>query len=236
MLRRASRLILALAVASAAVTATACSPKREQTERWATTENTNVKIDWDKLNDAYKAADGPADLERRVNELYEGDEVISVAVHDVDDKTQVVTGFFDKNVDGKVDEPEKIFTVTRTITGQGQGQYQTAGYGHYGGYTSPMFSIMSGMLMGSMMASMMMPSYVPMYSQPYTTTAARHGEINRQRSSYRAANPERFAKASKTGRSYGGSSGTKQSAPRSRGGSRFGGAAPRDAVRVYLAA
>lgn len=236
MLSRASRLVLALAVASAAVTTVACSPKREQTERWATTENTNVKIDWDKLNDAYKAADGPADLERRVNELYEGSEVISVAVHDVDDKTQVVTGFFDKNVDGKVDEPEKIFTVTRTITGEGQGQYQTAGYGHYAGYSSPMFSIMSGMLMGSMMASMMMPSYVPMYTQPYTTTSARHGEINRQRSSYRAQHPERFAKASKTGRSYGGSSGTKKSAPRSRGGSRFGGVRSAAATRVYLAA
>ena len=29
-----------------------CSSDREATERWATTENTNVKIDWDKVNEA----------------------------------------------------------------------------------------------------------------------------------------------------------------------------------------
>lgn len=225
MLHRTSRIVLAVALAAASTTA-ACSPSRpEATDRWTTTENTNVKIDWDKVNDAYKHAEGPADLERRINEIYEGDEVVSIAVHDTDAKTQVVTGFFDKNTDGKVDEPEKIFTITRVITGEGEGQYQTAGYGHYAGYTSPMFGMVSGMLMGSMLASMMMPSYVPMYTQPYTTSAARHGELRSQRSSYRAQYPDRFAKKSATGRSYGGSSGTKRTPPRSRGGSRFGGRA-----------
>lgn len=201
----------------------ACGKKDEGTDRWTTTENTNVKIDWDKVNEAYKAADGPADLERRVNEIYEGDEIISVAVHDVDEKNQVVTGFFDKNADGKVDEEEKIFTIQRTITGEGSGQYQTTGYGHYAGYHSPMLSIASGMLMGAMMSSMFMPTYVPMYRQPYVTTAARHGELNSQRAGYRARNPERFAKPSKTGRSYGGTRGTRSAPPRVRGGGRFGG-------------
>ncbi|MBK7192073.1 MAG: hypothetical protein IPH80_06280 [Myxococcales bacterium] len=224
MLHRTSRIVLAVALVAASTTA-ACTSKRESTDRWTTTENTNVKIDWDKVNDAYKKAEGPADLERRINEIYEGDEVVSIAVHDVDAKTQVVTGFFDKNTDGQVDEPEKIFTITRVITGEGEGQYQTAGYGHYAGYSSPMFGIMSGMLMGSMLASMMMPTYVPMYTQPYTTSAARHGELRSQRSSYRAQYPDRFAKKSATGRSYGGSSGTKRTPPRSRGGSRFGGRA-----------
>jgi hypothetical protein len=233
MLHRTSRIVLALAVAAAATAA--CNPRRDGTDRWTTTENTNVKIDWDKVNDAYKQAEGAADLERRINEIYEGDEVVSIAVHDVDAKTQVVTGFFDKNTDGQVDEPEKIFTITRVITGAGEGQYQTAGYGHYGGYASPMFGIMSGMLMGSMLSSMMMPTYVPMYTHPYTTSAARHGELRGQRSSYRAQYPERFAKRSQTGRSYGGSSGTKRSPPRSRGGSRFGGRAS-TLPRVVLAA
>jgi len=31
-----------------------CSPDRSEAERWATTENTNVKIAWDKVNEAYK--------------------------------------------------------------------------------------------------------------------------------------------------------------------------------------
>ena len=75
MLHRTSRIVLAVALAAASTTA--CSPSRpEATDRWTTTENTNVKIDWDKVNDAYKHAEGPADLERRINEIYEGDEVV----------------------------------------------------------------------------------------------------------------------------------------------------------------
>src|SRR5690242_12466918 len=74
-----------------------CDSRSDRVERWATTENTTVKLDWDKVNEAYKQASGPEDLEKRINEIYEGDEVISVSVHDQDDKTQVVTGFFDKN-------------------------------------------------------------------------------------------------------------------------------------------
>src|SRR5688500_15594026 len=95
--------LLAVALAAAMLGGpVGCSPsKPEQTERWATTENTNVKIDWDKVNEAYKAAGGPEDLEKRINEIYEGDEIISIAVADSEDKTQVVTGFFDKNTDGK---------------------------------------------------------------------------------------------------------------------------------------
>lgn len=192
----------------------------DKKDRWATTENTNVKIDWDKVNEAYKLAEGPEDLEKRINEIYEGDEIISVSVQDKDDKTQVVTGFFDKNKDGKVDEAEKVFTIKRELAGT-EAKYQTQGHGHYGYYHSPMYSLASGMLMGAMMTSMFMPTYVPMYRTAYTTSASRASAISSSRSSYRAANPSRFSKASSSGRSYGGgrsSGGTS----RSSGGSRFG--------------
>lgn len=222
MINRTRLLASLLALSFAAGVTTACTPDGSRTERWATTENTNVKIDWDKVNEAYKQADGPADLERRVNEIYEGDELISIHVNDVDAKTQMVTGFFDKDGDGQVAEAEKIFTVQRTLTGEGQAQMQTTGYGHYYGYTSPMLSIASGMLLGSMMSSMFMPSYVPVYTQPYVTSPGRRGELSAHRTGYRAANPQRFSKPSQTGRSYGGG-GSKGGVPsRSRGGSRFG--------------
>jgi len=190
-------------------------------QRWATTENTSVKIDWDKVNEAYKNAEGPEDLERRINELYEGSEIISISVQDVDDKTQVVTGFFDKDKDGKVSDPEKIFTIKRDLKGS-EAQYQTQGYGpHYAYYTSPLFSIASGMLMGAMLSNMFHPSYTPMYTTAYTTTGARASQLGAHRSSYRAANPARFSKPSRTGRTYGGGKATGGWAP-SRGGSRFG--------------
>jgi hypothetical protein len=193
----------------------------EKTERWATTENTNVKIDWDKVNEAYKQAEGPEDLEKRINEIYEGDEVISVAVKDEDDKLQVVTGFFDKNTDGKVDEGEKIFTIKRELS-NGEAKVQTVGYGpHYGYYSSPFFSIMSGMAVGMMLSSAFSPSYVPVYRTAYVTPASRVSTLSSQRSAYRASNPERFTKASRTGRSYGGGT-SSGGTVRSRGGSRFG--------------
>jgi hypothetical protein len=198
-----------------------CSSQNEGNERWATTENTNVKIDWDKVNEAYKLAEGPEDLEKRINEIYEGKEIISVSVQDVDDKTQVVTGFFDRDLDGKVSDPEKVFTIKRELKGS-EAQYQTQGYGpHYGYYSSPFLSIASGMLMGSMLSSMFRPNYVPVYTTPYTTTAARASQLSSHRSSYRAANPSRFSKPSQSGRSYGGGRSTGRGAP-SRGGVRFG--------------
>lgn len=234
-----SKLLAAALAAVLAIGGTACveKPESKDKDRWVATHNTTVAMDWDKLNEAYKLADGPADLERRVNEIYAGEELISIAVQDLDDKTQVVTGFFDKNTDGQVAESEKIFTIQRDLKPDGGGQYQTQGYGTYAGYHSPVMGIMTGMLMGSMMSSMFMPRYVPMYTTPYTTSSARHNELRNQRSSYRSQHPERYTKASQTGRKYGGSSSSGSKPARSRGGSRFGvRRAPTAAAPVRLTA
>lgn len=191
----------------------------ERTERWASTEDTNVAIHWDKVNEAYKLADGPEDFERRVNEIYEGSEIISISVADLDDKTQLVTGFFDKNKSGAVDDSEKIFTIRRELSGESTARYQTVGYGPYYGYHSPFFSIASGMLMGSMMSRMFTSGYVPVYQQPYTTSSSRAADLRQTRSSYRAANPSQFQR-SQSGRTYNRSTTTRTTTG---GGRRFGG-------------
>ena len=215
-----TKLLAAFLGVSLALGPVACSSEDRGNDRWATTSNTNVKIDWDKVNEAYKAAEGPEDLEKRLNEIYEGDEIISVHVQDLEDKSQVVTGFFDKDSSGTVEEPEKIFTIRREVK-DGNAQYQTSGYGHYAGYHSPFYSIASGMLMGAMLSSMFSPTYMPMYSRPYTTQQSRISSLHNTRSGYRAANPERFQRRSQSGRSYGGGKSTGGTS-RSRGGSRFG--------------
>jgi hypothetical protein len=207
--------LLAAALAVLVVGAsTGCDSGPEKVERWATTENTTVQIDWDKVNEAYKQASGPEDLEKRINEIYEGDEVISVAVQD-QDKIQVVTGFFDKNTSGAVDEGEKIFTIKREPTGEGTAQIQTTGHGPYYGYHSPFMSIATGMLLGSMMSNMFMPRYVPVYTQPYVTPAGRVADIQNQRASYRAANP---GARSQSGRAYGNKASTSRPSYRPSGG------------------
>lgn len=213
--------VVLLAALPLGVLSAGCNPsgssseRNERNERWATTENTNVAIDWDRVNEAYKLADGPEDFERRVNEIYGGSEIISVSVADLDDKTQLVTGFFDKNANGAVDEPEKIFTIRRELTSASSAQYQTVGYGPYYGYHSPFLGIASGMLMGSMMSRMFMPGYVPMHQQPYTTSRARVADLHQTRSGYRAANPTQFQR-SQSGRTY------NRPTPRTTGGARGG--------------
>lgn len=214
---------LAAVLAICLLGAPGCEQGGKKVDRWVTTENTSVRIDWDKVNEAYKQASGPEDFEKRVNEIYQGDEVISVAVQDHDDKTQVVTGFFDKNTDGQVGETEKIFSIKREPTGEGTAQYQTSGFGPYYGYHSPLIGIASGMLMGSLISSMFMPNYAPMYSRPYVTPAARIGDLQSNRMAYRNANP---GPRSQSGRSYGGKPSSSSPASRGggfrRGGSSFG--------------
>lgn len=233
-IRSISMTILAASLAAAALSA--CSEDRGN-DRWTTTSNTTVDIDWDKIQEAYRTAEGPQDFETKVNEIYEGDELISVAVQDKDAKVQEVTGFFDRNTNGQVEEPEKIFVITRDVVDQNQAKYAVQGYGHYGGYHhTSMWDIAGGVLVGSMLANALMPSYRPMYTTPYMTSPARLGQLNSHRSDYRAKNPSRFSspgKASGSGRSYGttgssgrswGSSGSsgRSFGGRSSGGGRFG--------------
>jgi hypothetical protein len=216
-----AKLLAAALTLALPLSTSACLPEDKTVDRWATTENTNVEINWDKVNQAYKDASGPEDFERRVNEIYEGDEIISVSVKDETDKTQIVTGFFDKNKSGTVEDDEKIFTIKREPTGEGTAQYQTQGYGHYGYYHSPFMSIASGMLMGAMISSMWAPTYVPAH---YVTSSARAGTLHSSRSTYRASNPERFGPRSKSGRRYGGRpTGTSRPTGRPSGGFRRGG-------------
>jgi hypothetical protein len=243
----AHRAVGLVAVAALLVGAPACgnsssrgNDRSRGKDRWVSTNNTSVDIDWDAVGKAFRDAKGPEDFEKRVNEIYTGDEVISVAVQDLDDKSQEVTGFFDSNTDGKVEESEKVFTIRRDLKGADKAQYRVSGHGRYGHYRSPMWDIASGMAMGYMLSRAFSPSYRPAYTQPYVTSTARHGELTSHRDGYRQKNPEKFSsgKTSKSGRTYGSkgsnygggkpssastpSPSSTPSRPSSRGGGRFG--------------
>ncbi len=216
-------LALALMASVASTGMIGCGGGSEGRERWVATEDTTVEIDWDAVNQAYKDAEGPEDFEKRINEIYTGDEIISVSVRDLDEKTQVVTGFFDKDENGEVAEGEKVFTIQRDIVDPEKAQYSINGHGAYGHYHSPMWDIASGMIMGSMLSRMFMPGYTPMYRQPYTTSPAARGALASHRNTYRAANPAKFQKASGSGRTYGKTGGSFGGSRSSGGGGRVGG-------------
>lgn len=227
--------------------ASACVPgqgqgQKRSKERWVTTENAQVDIDWDAVGEAYKKAEGPEDFERRVNEIYTGSEIISVAVQDEGERRQVVTGFFDRNVDGQVADAEKIFSIQRDVQSEEQGQYQIQGYGAYSHYRSPVWDIAAGMMLGSMISRAFSPGYRPMYGTPYVTPSSRRSTLQSQRTSYRKQNPQKFSRKgtnSRSGRSYGRNNrsfgGTRRSGGFGRRGGRFGAAADRGVkARVRL--
>jgi hypothetical protein len=221
------RAVGAVLAGALVVAVPACGDSK--TDRWVTTEDARVDIDWDAVGQAYRDAEGPEDFERRVNEIYAGDEVISVAVQDVDASTQEVTGFFDHDEDGRVSDTEKVFTIKREIASENAGNYQIHGAGPYAGYHSPIFDIAAGMLLGSMISRAFMPGYSPVYTQPYVTPPARRGDLVAQRNTYRSQNPDKFraGQRSRSGREYGrrgGGFGGGQAPTRSmpRGGGRFG--------------
>jgi len=191
-------------------------PPARNDDRWVTSQNTTVELDWDAVGKAYREAEGPEDFEQRVNEIYTGDEIISVAVADLDDKTQEVTGFFDRNTDGRVEDPEKVFTIKRDVTGPEAAQYQIAGHGPYASYRSPMWDIASGMAMGYMLSRVFSPGYAPVYTQAYVTSPSRRGALVSHRDGYRQSHPDKFrsGRSSKSGRTYGSK------------GSNFGGGKP----------
>ncbi len=217
-------------------------------DRWVTTEDTTGDIDWDAIGKAYRDADGPEDFETKVNEIYAGSEIISVAVADLDASTQEVTGFIDRDASGKVDDGEAVFKIRRDVTDEGSAQYQVHGAGAYHGYHSPMSTVLMGAATGYMLGRVFSPSYAPVYSRPYVTPTTRHAALTSHRDGYRKANPSKFqnARASKTGKSYGnkgGRFGGGRSAPpprrprtRSRGGGRFGIAASASTRRIRLEA
>ena len=106
----------------------------------------------------------------------------------------MVTGFFDKNTSGTVDEGEKIFThqARDHRRGHGAGPDQRLRLLRRLPLAA-VVSIASGMLIGSMMSSLFMPSYVPMYSQPYTTPPGAAPAALRTQRAQSSARPKRPA-------------------------------------------
>jgi hypothetical protein len=201
------------------------SSQSEVVEPWPETTNAGgsesptAKIDFEAISQAYKEANSPEDFEQRVNEIYQGDEIVSIAVEDQNDQTQLVTGFIDKNGNGTVDEGEKIFTINRTPTGSGEqqtAQSVTTGYtydvgvGYVPYYTSPYYPLVwgTGLAVGAMAAMAWRGAAYAPYR--YATSAARVGALSMYRGNYRAANPQRFNNAANRQANRSGNAGARQ--------------------------
>lgn len=202
-----------------------CTTSGDGAPKWVTDGNAAPGIDWKEVEKAYKESTSPEDFEKRVNEIYPGDEVVSVAIAGEASKHQA-TGFIDKNKDGQVQDAERIFVIETKVNGE-QGQGSVTGHGAYHGQGIGFFEVMMASMMGSMIANALMPGGFG-YGQRYVTNPSSFGQIQSNRDTYRQANPSKFAKASGSGGTWGSSGrdwnrGASSSSSSRSGGSSWGG-------------
>ena len=119
-------------------------------------------------------------FEKRVNEIYEGDNIVLVQVERTAD-TVNISGWEDLNTDKALDPnaDDKLFTITQDL--KDGGGYRTQGYGANGYYasSSPFNGFFTGLLIGNLLSG---------GRNTYITTPGRYDDISNSRNAYRGSN------------------------------------------------
>ena len=198
-LRRWSVLLLG----AGGMVAVACGggDKKSDATQWIETDGAAGRINLDDVRDAYKDAYSDkgfevSQFEQRVNEIYEGDNLVLIKVDRQGDQEVVVSGWEDLNGDKKLDESQddKLFSITQEL--RDGGNYSTQGYGANGYYreSSPFSGFLPGLFLGYLLSG---------GRNTYITPFDRYDTIYSGRSSYRVG-PSYSAQRSRNS-GYGGS-------------------------------
>lgn len=153
----------------------------DSNEEWASGDSARaneLNLNVDDVQKAFKEAKGPEDFEKRVNQIYTGDEIISIYVAKAEQGKQLVTLYIDKDPkDGQVQDKEKILDLSRIVDdNKKEARLYTHGYGPYGYYTG--YSPLTYMATGALMYWAL--------SRPYYTPVSRYSTIRTNRSAYRS--------------------------------------------------
>jgi len=159
-----------------------CS-KREQ---WAETSGKAGQINMEAVDKAMKKSKDVSEFEKKVNEIYTGDEMVLIEVKN-EGREQLVSGYADLNNNLEIDynSDDKLFTFRRYFEGEGgKPRYEMRGYGVNSYYHHPypygMNMLGTYMLVSALSRPMYMaPTYV------YHTSATRAGGLRTSRASYR---------------------------------------------------
>ncbi|MGB9597022.1 MAG: hypothetical protein ACPL7B_12140, partial [Candidatus Poribacteria bacterium] len=158
-----------------------CSSRSEQ---WAETSGQAGRINLEAVEEAMQKSKDVTEFEKRVNEIYQGDELVLIEVVNGENGEQLVSGYADLNDNNQIDyeEDEKLFTFRRWFE-NGNYKGEMRGYGvnsyYYHPYTAGDF-FMTWMLFSALSR----PAYmVPIYH----TTIADAGAIRNYRTSYRSS-------------------------------------------------
>jgi len=161
------------------VTLGACSNRKEQ---WAETSGKAGQINMEAVEEAMKKSDNVSDFEKKVNEIYQGDEMVLVEVKN-QGREQLVSGYADLNENLEIDSgsDDKLFTFRRWYEGD-KPRYEMRGYGVNSYYYRP-YPHGTNMLTTYLLVSALTR---PMYSSPiYHTTVLQRQATRSYRTSYR---------------------------------------------------
>jgi hypothetical protein len=150
---------------------------------WVQSDGANGLINLDDVQQAYRdaySADGfnRDQFEQRVNEIYEGDNVVLIETARDGDKA-TITGWEDLNGDKSLDSAadDKLFTITQEL--KDGGNYTTQGHGANGYYYSsnPFGGFFTGLLIGNLLSGG--------FGNRYVTPPARYDDLSASRTAYR---------------------------------------------------
>lgn len=182
--------------------AVACGGKKADAgAQWVETDGAAGRINLDDVQQAYRDAYSDkgfevSQFEQRVNEIYEGDNLVLIKVDRQGDQEVVVSGWEDLNADRRLDESQddKLFSITQEL--RDSGNYTTQGHGANGYYhqSSPFSGFLPGLFLGYLLSG---------GRNSYVTPFNRYDTIYAGRSSYRVG-PSYSAQRSRNS-AYGGS-------------------------------
>lgn len=176
-----------------------CSPGKQAqgaaSERYvsATVQGEKEKINLDAVHEAFFQTAGKdlsawmGNFEKRVNEIYQGEDIVSVDAEKKDGMVRV-TGFLDKNDEsGYQGADEKLFELKQTgAIAEGKGfPYELSGQGgtpHHNGYPPPGYYGHTGLLDNPFVQMMIIGSLL---NRPYFTPMGNHQVIREHRTGYR---------------------------------------------------
>lgn len=158
-----------------------CSRSEDQ---WAETAGKAGYINLEAVEEAMKKSENVSDFEKRVNEIYQGDEIILIEVKNEDNGEQLVSGYADLNENGKIDydEDEKLFTFRRWYE-EGNPKGEMRGYGVNSYYYHPYPTGTDFLTTWLLFSALSRPAYmVPIYH----TTISDVGRLREYRANYRS--------------------------------------------------
>ncbi len=115
--------------------AVGCGGSASKQQEWFVKEIATGRINLDAVKDAFETSKNISEFENRVNEIYEGDNLVLIRVED-NNSQKIISGFEDLNQSNAIEEAndDKLFSITLE-----EKKYEVYGYGYnhyyyYGSY------------------------------------------------------------------------------------------------------